>query len=77
MRNLEELCESEAYVMSTNRTGITYLIPNFNPQFLRVWLIETPGPISASNLLKETVTELLSAVELWVMCMLMKTGTYH
>jgi len=72
-----ELCESEAYVTSTNRNGIAYLIPNFSRQFLRLRLIGTPGPASTSYLLKETVTELLSAVELWVMCILMKTEIYH
>jgi len=54
------------------RTEIAYLIPNFNWQLLRLLVIGTPGPAWTSYLLNVTLTEVLSTIELWVICILRK-----
>jgi len=67
MRNLEGVFESvKMCVISRRRSEVTYFIPKVNWQFLRLLLMEIPGPASAKYLLNVTVTAVLSATEMWV-----------
>jgi len=54
-------------IVSKYRSGVTYLTPNVNWQFLRLELMAIPGPASAQYWLNVTVTAVLSATTPWVM----------
>jgi len=65
MRNLEGPCENDKVrVASKHKRGIRYLTPNVNAQFLRLLVMEIPGPASAKNLLNVTVTAFLATTDL-------------